>query len=418
MKKPLLLCCTLLMVMWPALALATNGDALIGVGPISRAMGGVGIAAPQDAISAVFSNPAAMCFSDFCPSSQVDFAGTAFMPQTHTTITAGNQTFEARSKTKVYPIPALGISFNFKELPNWRFGFGAYGVSGQGVDYRETSVDRPNHFFPGVPLAAGIRTELQLMKFAPTVAYMPYPWLSFGASLHVNYSNLDLGSGSGSGFGAGAQIGAIVKPHPKISLGLTYTTPQDTTYDNVTDFDGDGRLDNLKLGSPHRLGFGVAYEPFLGKLLLEADVKWLNWSGATGYGDFGWRDQVVFGVGAQYKPIPKLALRLGYNYGRNPVKEHDNFNGLFGQFTNVQGKPVPSYYFETFRVTGFPAIVEHHFTFGVGYQVTEKFIVNIAYMHAFENTITERGTNLFGQPTRISSRLSEDSIDVGFSIRF
>ena len=35
-------------------ALATNGDNLIGVGPVSRAMGGVGIAAPQDAISAVF----------------------------------------------------------------------------------------------------------------------------------------------------------------------------------------------------------------------------------------------------------------------------------------------------------------------------------------------------------------------------
>ena len=48
-------------------AMATNGTNLIGVGPISRAMGGVGIAAPQDAISAVFSNPAAMCFGPFCP---------------------------------------------------------------------------------------------------------------------------------------------------------------------------------------------------------------------------------------------------------------------------------------------------------------------------------------------------------------
>ena len=38
----------------PAAALATNGDNIIGVGPISRAMGGVGIAHPQDAISAVF----------------------------------------------------------------------------------------------------------------------------------------------------------------------------------------------------------------------------------------------------------------------------------------------------------------------------------------------------------------------------
>jgi len=35
-------------------AQATNGDNLIGIGPIARSMGGVGVAAPQDAISAVF----------------------------------------------------------------------------------------------------------------------------------------------------------------------------------------------------------------------------------------------------------------------------------------------------------------------------------------------------------------------------
>ena len=73
----------------PVDAMATNGDNLIGVGPISRAMGGVGIAAPQDAISAVFSNPAAMCFGAFCPSNQVDFAGTGFMPNIHASITGG-----------------------------------------------------------------------------------------------------------------------------------------------------------------------------------------------------------------------------------------------------------------------------------------------------------------------------------------
>ena len=49
------------------IANATNGDNLIGIGPIARGMGGVGIAAPQDSISAVFANPAAMCFGPYCP---------------------------------------------------------------------------------------------------------------------------------------------------------------------------------------------------------------------------------------------------------------------------------------------------------------------------------------------------------------
>ena len=70
MKNRIELCAILTFVLLFAnTVLATNGTNLIGVGPISRSMGGVGIAAPQDAISAVFSNPAAMCFGPFCPTS-------------------------------------------------------------------------------------------------------------------------------------------------------------------------------------------------------------------------------------------------------------------------------------------------------------------------------------------------------------
>ena len=80
-------------------------------------MGGVGIAAPQDAISAVFSNPAAMCYGAFCPSNQVDFAGTGFMPNIHPAISNRPRPlrdppfgFNVHSDPKLYPIPALGIS--------------------------------------------------------------------------------------------------------------------------------------------------------------------------------------------------------------------------------------------------------------------------------------------------------------------
>ena len=66
------------LAMVPAAAMGTNGTNLIGIGPISRAMGGGGVASPQDAISAIFANPAAMCFGPYCPGSSVDFAGTYF----------------------------------------------------------------------------------------------------------------------------------------------------------------------------------------------------------------------------------------------------------------------------------------------------------------------------------------------------
>ena len=93
------------------------------------------------------------------------------------------------------------------------------------------------------------------MKFAPTVAYQVNPWLSLGGSLHIVYSVLDMGSGQGSNFGVGGQIGAIVKPLPQVSLGLTYTTPQDVDYNKVINgLNGSRRT--LTLGSPHKWAWG------------------------------------------------------------------------------------------------------------------------------------------------------------------
>ncbi len=86
--------------------------------------------------------------------------------------------------------------------------------------------------------------------------------------------------------------------------------------------------------------------------------------------------------------------------------------------TTIQGTAIPVYYFETFRTIGFPAIVENHLTAGVGYDVTERFAVNVGFMYAFENTLSAHGTNLVGQPTTIKSRLSETGVDLGLSWRF
>lgn len=90
-------------------------------------MGGVGIAAPQDAIGAVFSNPAAMCFGPFCPTSEIDFAGTLFAPDVSAKITGalGQGPIKADSNDEVYAIPAIGLSVPITDglsPPDWRFG--------------------------------------------------------------------------------------------------------------------------------------------------------------------------------------------------------------------------------------------------------------------------------------------------------
>jgi long-chain fatty acid transport protein len=150
--------------------------------------------------------------------------------------------------------------------------------------------------------------------------------------------------------------------------------------------------------------------------VLEADVKWVNWSNADGYQDFDWDDQTVFGIGAQYQATDKVVLRAGYNYAKNPVSEHNNFNGQ--TMTTVQGITMPSYYYETFRIIGFPAIVEHHVTLGIGYQFTDAFSLDLGFVYALENTMTETGTDFAGLPVELESTLSETSLDFGLTWRF
>ena len=397
-------------------AMATNGDNLIGVGPTSRAMGGVGIADPQDAISAVFSNPAAMCFGPYCPSSEFNFAGTLFAPKVESKVTNFAGTYSAESEENIYMIPAIGVSVPIgDESSLWRFGLAAYGVSGLGVDYRGTAIDDPAFYGAGAPMVAGEYTNLQIMKFAPSVAYQASPKLSFGLAAHVDYGMLDLRSGTSSGYAFGVQPGMIYKPTDNASLGLTYVSPQKVTHKNVLIF---GALYDLDLESPQTLGLGLAYDFGDSGLLVGFDVKWLNWSDAAGYSDFDWDDQWVYALGASFKATDKLNLMAGYNYGENPVKNHNGFDGTGGNFTNVQGISLPTYYYETFRIIGFPAIVEHHLTLGIAYHFTDSFIMTLGYMHAFENDIKQSGTDLAGQPVTLESTLSEASYDFGLTWRF
>jgi long-chain fatty acid transport protein len=387
-------------------------------------MGGVGIAAPQDAISAVFANPASMCVGPFCPASSFDFAGTLFMPKVDAEVKHASSVAKDESARTAYAIPAIGISAPITDkLPLWRFGIAAYGVTGLGVDYRGGELDDAGYydFGPGgtAPLVQGEYTQLQIMKFAPAVGVLVTDKLSLGMAVHIDYAMLDLRNGTSPDYTAGIQLGVIFMPTDAINLGLTYTSPQETVHDNVNL----PNLDTLKLESPQQLGFGISYQvPDAMNLLVETDVKWLNWADATGYSDFDWKDQWVYAVGLQVEPKKNLFLRAGFNYSKNPVDEHDGFDGSFNPATgqpnsavNVQGTIFPAYYYETFRIIGFPAIVEKHLTFGAGYRFTDRFSMNVGWMHAFEKTISESGTDPFGQPVSLESTLSEDSLDFGLT---
>jgi long-chain fatty acid transport protein len=367
-------------------------------------MGGGGVASPQDAISAIFANPAAMCFGPFCPGSSVDFAGTYFDPTVKGRATnffppPAPSTLEGESELNPFMVPAIGITTPINE--KMRFGIGMYGVSGLGTDYKGTQL-------------SPLYTQLQVMKFAPNLAYLITPNFSVGLSAEVVWQNLDLGQGSAHGYTLGAQIGALYHLG-MFNFGLSYTTPEKVKHKNVANFDaslGSLTYDDLELESPQTVKMGVSFEPNT-SWLFEFNTRWYNWSDAAGYEDFNWDDQWVFAIGAQWKPAEKWALRLGYNYGQNPVNEDNNFNP-FG-VTNVQGTPVPTAEYEFLRVVGFPAIAEQHYTAGVGYRLTDAMAINLSVMFSPEETFSE-STN--GGVTVIEAKLKEWSTTFGLTWYF
>jgi len=391
-------------------AFGTNGDNLIGIGPISRSMGGVGLAAPQDSVTAVFNNPAAL---NACPCgvmSEMVFGGTVFDPHVKGEISTPGGTYSGDSQMQPFVIPAIGVSGPLADKV--RYGLGAYGVSGMGVDYRGKGWDLDGN--PANGYEGDIYTKLEIMKFAGMLSYDVNESFSVGGALQMSYNNLDFGQGSSHDYALGLLFGVLYRID-NISLAANYVSPEKAEFRRVYNFDefmGSTTPDTLTLESPASYGVGIAVTP-TEKVVIEFDTKYVDWANADGYKDFDWKGQWVFGIGAQYMPSTKLALRIGYNYGQSPVEEHNGWDP--SGVSTVQGKSVPTMGYEMLRVIGFPAVVEHHLTLGIGYQIAENVRMNLGFIHAFENTIDETSA---GGAINLKSDLSENSYDMSFAWAF
>ncbi len=380
---------------------ATNGDLLIGVGPVSRSMGGVGIGLPTDADSVVFFNPALITYYK---TKVFSFGGTLFMPHTKAktkSLLNGGQDASATSNAKYFAIPSIGVIAPIND--RWVFGIAAYGISGMGVDYRNTNVSCGDRIIYGTNSTspAGCYTNFQGMELSPSLAYRVTDKLSIGFGLDLVYGALDLGHGLSSDYAVGGQFGIAYKYNNWINIGAAVKTPIKLNFSRVYDFNNDGKLEGMTLEQPWQFGVGVGLKP-TPRLSVGADLQYIKWSDADGYKDFGWDDQWVVKVGGAYRLNDRITLRAGYNYGKSPI----------------DGRTIPATQKaegnECMRIIGFPAIVENHLSVGMGVNLTQDVTLDIAYMHAFENSVTSRATN--GDYWK--SKLSEDSVSLGITWSF
>ena len=408
---------------------ATNGDHLIGLGPKSRAMGGAGIAYSLGAESALV-NPALI------EGKRVMFGGSYFSPEVEfkssvdTTSVGGassNPSYQESDKGASL-IPEVAISYQLDKDTAW--GVGMFGIAGMGVDYygdqpfygnpfqrHQPSPTKPQDEYIGTKNGTNqLTTNLQIMQFA-----IPYakkindalrigivPVLQYGSlSMSFNsgayqptetgsYRNVNVGTGASEDLGFGAQFGVGYNVQDfevkevkvkNLSLGMVIKTPIKMEYahqlsESTKAFGLQGIGDTLS--QPGEIGLGLAYKLTKDQTIL-FDYKNIMWGSADGYKDFGWENQNVFAIGYE-----KLGFdwtwRAGYNYAKSPIRELASGPAFDQNGFNYQNykNSVINY----FNLSGFPAIAEHHFTFGGGKRINQHTSLDFACVYAPEVTKT------------------------------
>ncbi len=342
-------------------AMATNGIMQAGNGMVAHGLGGAGLSNAAEAMAG-YDNPAlisqtgdslSMGFSVFMPDRAWEAGGTEFS-----------------SDSKMFAIPQVAFTSKTSDTISWGVMVNAMG--GMNSDYRVGAMS-------GNPESV----NLQGMMIAPTMSFALNKDLSLGASLLLGYETFTVrnlfGSGlsdEGSTMAYGVKLGADWKVTDGISVGGVVQPKMSA--DEFAFFKnflagGFGFSGDAALVLPNQLGVGGKFA--VGKSIdIVADLMWYQWSDVDVFEFFGWDDQIVYKVGAEFRPSDKLALRAGFNYGESPIKGGTILpaTGMDAAFANYP----------------FPAVSETHVTLGLGYQMDKNMAFNAYYLYSPENTET------------------------------
>jgi long-chain fatty acid transport protein len=406
---------------------ATNGDLMMGHGVKATGMGGVGIAVSHGAES-VYSNPAML--KDIKGS---EFVGslTMFMPTVDFKSDAGSKAdpripapISSTSDADRSFLPEFAYAHRNNEHIVWGIGIG--GTAGMGVDQK----NKPSGAF-------GMQTELQVAKIGIPVAYTNgaltlavEPVLQY-STLEINYQT-QMGESQNpksSSTGFGVNLG-MAYDMGNLTLGALYQSKIEANYkDNISKAMGDFGVTSVSSGDsldqPAEMGVGVAYK--MGKNTFAMDLKRVEWADVSGYQDFGWENQNIIAIGYQYE-TPTWAIRAGYNHGKSPIQELDGSASDPANYDNAA--------INFFNLSGFPAVIEDHFTIGGDYSVTDVLSLSFAFVYSpevietFDTTAMTYGMAYAGgaTPEQLSQiategstaevKHSQESLTLGMTYRF
>jgi long-chain fatty acid transport protein len=404
----------------PVAVFATNGYFPIGFGLKTQAMGGAGIAYPQDA-NAAGANPAGMAMVP----QQFNIAMAAFIPPRTVGAEFGEFQFQTPEKLvpaetissehNAFPFPGLGISFEI----------GDRAVVGMTVVGAGANTDYKRNFFA---LTGSTQTSEPLgvqyfqMQMLPTFAYRITDNQSLGASLAVgvqtfrayglgNFAEPDFqfsadpenltNNGPDWSYGAGLRFGWLGNFfEDRFSMGAYWATK---VY--MSRFNRYSGLfaDNGSFDIPEHFGVGFAMKP-TDNFAVALDVQRIRYNDIPAIGSrhttlsiqdpcskpidfagpcttpgavpvtsdqalggpnswgFGWEDQTVYKIGAKYQLNKQWSFRAGWNYGKSPIPDDQLLFSLLA-----------------------PAVTENHATLGFSYAIARAADIDFYVEHALKH---------------------------------
>lgn len=385
--------------------LATNGTNLVGIGPISNSVGGVGIAMSNGVESGLL-NPALI---SSIKGSKFSFAGTIFMPTVSYSGNPMNNEF-AESSATLSLIPEVAFVHKVNSKISW--GVGMWGVSGMGVKYSSETQNQGTMEMGsslqimqfGIPISYSLDNNLKL-GFTPIVQYGTM-------DLNYNVQNQNIGTITAQDINFGFIVGMAYKIN-SLNFGLVYKSAIDMEYEDVLTtavkpFERagvSGISDHFE--TPSEYGVGFSYN-FLGNQEIAFDYKMINWADSKGFKDFNWENQLVYAVGYKLN-LEKWILRSGFNYGENPITEQD--------ISTVGAGAI-----NMFNLLATPAIVETHYTFGTTYLYNKNINLNFAYQYVPESEAIFKTAQQMPDGTismfDITNRHSQQNITIGVSYQY
>jgi long-chain fatty acid transport protein len=401
---------------------ATNGMFMIGYGVKSVGMGGVAMAFPQDVFAAAI-NPAALGEVG----TRFDLEATLFLPDASATLGGINSS----SRFNAFVLPGLGFAMPVDNETT--FGFNMIGAGGGGSHYKQNLYDLNQN--PGIPQQNGdLGVELMIMQMNPTIAQKLNKDNTVGFTLVMGLQRFKAfglgafqqftGSNSAESMtnrgveysrGLGVRLGWMGKiPNSGITLGAAATSKvYMSKFQNYSElFAEHGDID-----TPANIGAGIALKA-TPKLTFAMDIvrtyyskvnsianlgpntsgglfpvsKAVNAIGEDGGLGFGWQDQTVYKLGANYEYNSKWTYRTGWNYGKSPIPQDREIA------MNIVA----------------PATTQHHVTFGFTNKWNKEMELSFAYMHAF--AFSQSGPTYIGNSGTI--KMSQNSFGAALGFAF